>query len=232
MDLVGMQRLFAEAAPTYDMANHVLTFGLDLVWRRRAARIASRNKPERCLDVCSGTGDMAIRLRRRLPDGSLVVATDLSPPMIERARNKKGAGGVRFVMADARALPFPDEALDVVTVSFAARNLNVSAESLQGSLAELHRVLRPGGRLVNLETSQPRTAMLRRLVRRYVRLIVEPLGGTISGSMPAYAYLASTIPRFFDTDELTKKIRQAGFARVVVRRMTLGVAAIHEAHKS
>ncbi|MBN2371302.1 MAG: ubiquinone/menaquinone biosynthesis methyltransferase [Vicinamibacteria bacterium] len=231
MNLDEIRRRFAEAAPTYDKLNHILTFGLDVVWRRCASRVAAHDRPKRCLDACTGTADMAIVLRKRLSRGALIMAADVSTPMIELARRKKGSAGVRFVVADARALPFPNASLDLVTVSFAARNLNAGAESLVSCLIEFHRVLRPGGRFVNLETSRPRSAMLRWLTRRYVRACVESLGGAVSGSRSAYAYLASSIPRFLDANELAARIQNAGFARVVVRRLTWGVAAIHEAFK-
>jgi demethylmenaquinone methyltransferase/2-methoxy-6-polyprenyl-1,4-benzoquinol methylase len=232
MNLRALQRLFADAAPTYDLVNHVLTWGFDSIWRNRATKLVARGAPRLCLDVCTGTGDLAIGLSRRLGSTAVIAATDLSLPMLDRARRKRGAKGVRFVVADARALPFRDGALDAVSISFATRNINVTDESLDLCLAEFHRVLRPGGRFVNLETSQPRSASLRWLVHRYVRIAVEPIGSLISGSRPAYAYLASSIARFFDAETLTSRIQSAGFSQVSMRRLLWGVAAIHCATKN
>ena len=125
----------------------------------------------------------------------------------------------------------PDESIDLITMSFATRNLNLSEEALVQAFSEFHRVLRSGGVFVNLETSRPPCRVVRKCFHAYVKLFVEPLGARISGSRTAYAYLASTIPRFHAAEGLAEIMRRAGFDDVTFRRLLLGVAAIHQAVK-
>jgi demethylmenaquinone methyltransferase/2-methoxy-6-polyprenyl-1,4-benzoquinol methylase len=224
-----LREIFGEVAGTYELVNRVLTLGLDRPWRRKAAKRAARGGGTRWLDVCSGTGEMAEDLSRRAGDGVEIVALDFSRPMLERARAKGMAGRVRFVLGDVKRLPFPDGRFDLVTISFATRNINLSRDILTATYAEVRRVLRPGGRFVNLETSQPKNRFVRALFHAYVKVMVRRVGTRISGSRAGYAYLASTIPRFYGAAELAAILREAGFAAVSVRPLFLGAAAIHVA---
>jgi demethylmenaquinone methyltransferase/2-methoxy-6-polyprenyl-1,4-benzoquinol methylase len=124
-------------------------------------------------------------------------------------------------------LPFADQSLDLITISFATRNINLSKDTLIQTFAEFHRVLRPGGRFVNLETSQPTSSIVRRGFHLYIKLFVRSIGAFISGSRAGYAYLAHTMPRFYPAEELADLMRQAGFHQVTYQKMFLGVAAIH-----
>jgi demethylmenaquinone methyltransferase/2-methoxy-6-polyprenyl-1,4-benzoquinol methylase len=151
--------------------------------------------------------------------------------MLAEAGKKPEARQIRRLAADAMHLPFPDESLDLVMMSFATRNINRSVEALSGTFAEYYRVLRRGGRFLNLETSRPPSRLVRRCLDLYVRLFVQMIGGRISGSRRAYAYLATTIPRFYAPDELAAILRTVGFAQVTYQRQLLGVAAIHECVK-
>lgn len=230
----GLKELFAEVAPTYERVNRVLTLGLDRRWRRRAARLAVRGGGTRWLDVCTGTGETAAELARRAPAGTIVLAADFCASMLAVGREKSLGARERPVfalLADVRRLPFPDASLDLITISFATRNLNLSEEILTETFRELHRVLRPGGRFVNLETSQPPRRLIRAIFHAYVRAFVRPLGFRISGSRAGYAYLASTIPRFYGAETLAGILRAAGFGEVTFRRLTFGAAAIHVARK-
>lgn len=230
----GLKELFAEVAPTYERVNRVLTLGLDRRWRRKAVRLAVRGGGTRWLDVCTGTGETAAELARRAPAGTIVLAADFCAPMLAVGREKSAGARdkpVLALLADVRRLPFPDASLDLVTISFATRNLNLSKDILTETYREFHRVLRPGGRFVNLETSQPPRRSIRAIFHAYVRAFVRPLGSRISGSRAGYAYLASTIPRFYDAETLAGILRGAGFGGVTFRRLTFGVAAIHVARK-
>ncbi|MDP6229143.1 MAG: class I SAM-dependent methyltransferase, partial [Candidatus Marinimicrobia bacterium] len=147
------------------------------------------------------------------------------------AMKKPEARNIDFVVSDVKALPFPDESLDLITISFATRNINLSSDILTHTFAEFCRVLKPGGRFVNLETSQPSSLLLKRLFRFYVRLLVKLVGELISGSHSGYAYLAHTIPRFYPPKELSDIMCRAGFKNVTYRKLLFGVAAIHQGMK-
>ena len=227
----GIRKIFSEVPHTYDLINHILTFGLDILWRRKAAMVAAAGGGSKWIDICSGTGEMALCLSRLAKNKTMVVATDFCAPMIRKATEKPEAHQIAFTLASANALPFRDGTFDLVTISFATRNINVSRDTLIHCLREFHRVLKPGGRFVNLETSQPSSRLLRRLFHLYIRLAVRPLGYIISGSNDAYSYLSHTIPRFYSADEFADIIRQAGFAKVDFSHMMFGAAAIHKAVK-
>ena len=224
----GIQKIFAEVPDTYQFVNHLLTGGLDIVWRRRAVRIAVESGGVRWLDVCSGTGETAAYLSRRAPAGTEVFAADFSMPMLRHATTRPGREHVRFSVADVGRLPFPDNTFDLVTISFATRNINTSRTGLLRCLTEFHRVLKPGGRFVNLETSQPGSRVLRSLVEGYIKTLVKPVGKSISGSSAAYSYLSETIPRFYPAEEFARIISEAGFTDVQSTPLFFGVAAIHQ----
>lgn len=228
----GVQRLFPEVARTYELVNHAMTLGLDILWRRKTARVAANEGGSRWLDVCTGTGEMAIHLGRLAKHEAVVIATDFSSPMIHKAIEKREAREIAFVLADAKRLPFADDTFDLVTTSFATRNLNVNRQRLIESFGEFRRILKPGGRYVSLETSQPPSSLIRKLFHLYVRLVVRPLGYAISGSRAAYAYLSHTIQSFYTAEELADIMREAGFAQVSFQRLALGAAAVHKAVKS
>ncbi len=227
----GLQRIYTEVAGTYERVNHVLTFGLDRHWRARAVASAVEGGGRDWLDICSGTGEMAEGLRRRAGADVRIVATDFSPPMLALARRKPTLDGVGLVGADSGRLPFADATFDLVTISFATRNLNPNRGRLLLHLREVRRVLRPGGRFVQLETSQPRPRVLRRLMHFYVAAAVQPVGYLLSGSRSGYAFLAATIPRFYDAASFSALLREAGFGSVTVRLLLGGVAAIHLAQR-
>jgi demethylmenaquinone methyltransferase / 2-methoxy-6-polyprenyl-1,4-benzoquinol methylase len=226
-----IQRMFTEVPATYELVDHVLTLGLDIVWRRRATRIAAKAGGDRWADMCTGTGETAVYLSRLAPEGTKVYGVDFSLPMMDKARQKPQAAGIEFVEADIKALPFDDGSFDLITMSFATRNINLSRDVLTRSFAEYYRVLKPGGRFVNVETSQPPSALVRKCFHLYVKLFVERLGQRISGARTAYAYLAGTIPRFYGAEELAQIMHEAGFEQVTFQRLLFGVAAIHQAIK-
>lgn len=227
----GVQRLFTEVARTYELVNHVLTFGLDMVWRRKAAREAVKAGGNLWLDVCSGTGEMALNLSRLADETVKIISVDFSDSMLTRGLKLRTIPQLRWVMADAVHLPFFDDSFDLVTISFATRNININKEVLVAHFKEFRRVLKPGGCFINLETSQPSKKIIQKLFHFYIKSAVKPLGYVISGSKAGYAYLSHTIPRFYSVKELTSLLLDSGFKKVIHRPLFLGIAAIHTAWK-
>ncbi len=227
----GIQKVFLEVSHTYELVNHVLTCGMDILWRRKAAKVATMGGGTRWMDICSGTGEMAFNLKRLAKNKTMVIAADFCIPMICKAVSKLESNQICFVIADVNALPFHDETFDLVTISFATRNINVTRDILIQCFREINRILKPGGRFINLETSQPSSRLVRRLFHLYVRLAVKPLGYFISGSKAGYVYLSHTIPRFYNAEELTDILRHAEFVKINFNHMLFGVVAIHKAVK-
>jgi demethylmenaquinone methyltransferase/2-methoxy-6-polyprenyl-1,4-benzoquinol methylase len=228
----SVQKTFTPGvAATYELVNHILTFGHDIIWRRQAARLGAAYGGTQWADMCTGTGEMAVCLCRLAPSEASVHAVDFSLPMMAEAMKKPEALKINFVASDVNALAIPDDSLDLVTISFATRNISLNRDVLTRTFAEFHRVMKPGGRFINLETSQPSSRMIRWLFHAYVKLFVKPLGGLISGSHNGYAYLKHTIPRFYPPEELGDIMGQAGFENVTYKRLMFGIAAIHQGMK-
>lgn len=227
----GILKVFSEVAHHYELINHVLTFGLDIPWRKRAAQVAAVGDGTLWLEVCSGTGDMAKNLMKHASLGTKIVVSDFSFPMLSKAREKEELEDVTISLADSIQLPFPDDTFDLVIISFATRNITPTRARLITFLQEFRRVLRPGGRFINLETSQPSLTPLRIAFRFYTKQIIKLVGRLISGSKTGYAYLAHTVPRFFNAEELSNILYDSGFSKVNYVTMTFGSVAIHRAVK-
>lgn len=227
----GLQKLFSELSPTYELVNHILTFGLDGIWRKKASRQAGKAEPGWWLDICSGTGEMAANLRKQARGRTRVVAADFTMEMLAKIFEKGPLTGLFPVIADAHFLPFRDRTFSSLTISFATRNLHRSRESLLDAFKEFHRVLNPGGYFVNLETSQPRNKFIKKLFHFYAKKAIKRVGFLISGSKTGYAYLSVTIRRFYSAEELASLLYQTGFSEVRYRRLLFGIAAIHLAVK-
>lgn len=226
-----LRKIFSPISKDYELVNHILTLSLDHLWRRKAARIASRSGGNLWLDVCTGTGEMACYLSRNSKGSASIVGVDFSPVMIKEARRKRGGCFSLLVVADAGELPFKDESFDLVTISFGMRNLEEDKKGLLSSLKEFHRVLRVGGRLVILETSQPELMFIRKIFHFFVRVTVVPLGVILTGSKQSYSYLSYSIRNFPPAPELKKLFIDAGFNKVEIYPLFFGVAAIHKAIK-
>ena len=226
-----IQSMFSEVPETYERVNHILTFCFDILWRKSAVKIAVKAGGERWLDVCTGTGEMASYLHRLAKNGTGVYAIDFSLPMLRKATKKPEGCGIKFLLSDIKSLPFSDETFDLITISFATRNINLSEDILISTFQEFYRLLRVGGYFVNLETSQPSYYPIRRVFHQFVKLSVTPVGRFISGSKPAYSYLANTITQFYQAEKLKDIMGQAGFKDITIKKLMFGAAAIHRGVK-
>jgi demethylmenaquinone methyltransferase/2-methoxy-6-polyprenyl-1,4-benzoquinol methylase len=214
--------MFDRIARRYDLANHLLSGGADFLWRRRAVRVVEDWRPQRVLDLATGSGDLALALQRCLPEAA-ITAADFSPEMLSVARRK----GVReAVLADALHLPFPDESFDCVTVAFGLRNM--ADWSL--ALREMSRVLRSSGHVLVLDFSMP-TGPLRPAYRFYLHRCLPILASLVTGQRAAYDYLGGTIEKFPSGEEMIRLIGQNGFALGEARSLTGGIATIYTASK-
>jgi demethylmenaquinone methyltransferase/2-methoxy-6-polyprenyl-1,4-benzoquinol methylase len=219
--------MFDRIAGVYDAMNTAMTAGLHHGWRRRAADRAELAPGQAALDACCGTGDLAFELAQRVgPQGS-VIGSDFSERMLDLAREKaaaRNAEGVRFEWGDALALPYDDASFDAVTVGFGVRNL----ADLEAGIAELARVLRPGGRLVILEITQPTRPPLSSFFSLWFDRIV-PLLGTLAGDREAYTYLPASVKRFPPPEGLALIMDRAGLERIRYTVLAGGIIAIHSA---
>jgi demethylmenaquinone methyltransferase / 2-methoxy-6-polyprenyl-1,4-benzoquinol methylase len=221
--------MFDRIAGVYDAMNTAMTMGLHHRWRERTADRAELGPGDSALDVCCGTGDLAFELARRVgPEGS-VVGCDFSERMLDIAREKGGerSAAVRFEWADAQELPYGEASFDAVTVGFGVRNL----EDLDRGLAEMARVLRPGGRLAILEITQPRRPPLSTFYSLWFDRLVPALG-SIAGDADAYAYLPESVKRFPSPEGLAERLDAAGLEDIRWTVLAGGIIAIHSARKA
>jgi demethylmenaquinone methyltransferase/2-methoxy-6-polyprenyl-1,4-benzoquinol methylase len=220
--------MFDRIAGVYDLMNSAMTAGLHHEWRQRAVERAEVAPGSDALDVCCGTGDLALELRRRIgPDGR-VVGCDFSEAMLELARRKSGEEGlpVEFGWADALELPYGEASFDAVTIGFGARNL----ADLDRGISEMARVLRPGGRLVILEITRPHRPPLASFYSLWFDRIV-PIIGSLAGDSDAYSYLPDSVHSFPEPRELAAKMDAAGLTEIRWLLLAGGIIAIHSARK-
>ena len=218
--------MFAGIAGRYDLLNHVLSLNIDKGWRKKVrAEIADilANPNAIVLDVACGTGDLSLELKSGAK--ALVIGTDFCRPMLDVATEKieSNGGDLPLVEADAMALSFADDSFDAVTIAFGLRNL---PDHIAG-LRELLRVIKPGGKLVVLECSNPSIPGFRQLFKFYFEQLVPRIGGVISGSRGAYTYLPDSVSRFPDKKTLASMMEEAGFRDVRFQSLTGGTASIH-----
>ena len=220
-----VRSMFANISARYDLLNHLLSASLDKQWRRKVARQVQStvNSDGFVLDVACGTGDLAFTLLEAT--GAQVIGTDFCRPMLEVAQRKgaKQNRRVPFIEGDALQLPFANDSFDAVTIAFGLRNL----ASFESGLQELLRVVKPGGNVLVLECSKPTMPGFRQLYEFYFHRVLPVLGGIVSGSKSAYAYLPDSVRRFPDQKGLASMMRAVGFDSVEFSNLTGGVAAIH-----
>ena len=221
---------FDAIAGRYDLMNTLLSFGLHHVWKSRTLREAAVNGNMHVLDVCGGTGDLARLATRRLNHKGTVTLYDFSLEMIRTGRKRASVRTrpVHHICGDASALALKDQYFDVVLIGFGLRNL----ADMNAGLREFQRVLKPGGRLVCLEFSQPVAPLLRRIYDLYSYRVIPVLGSMITGSREAYTYLPDSIRQFPPPERLQQLFEQAGFSNATYRLLTGGIAAIHTGIKA
>jgi demethylmenaquinone methyltransferase/2-methoxy-6-polyprenyl-1,4-benzoquinol methylase len=218
-----VRRMFARIVGRYDLMNRLMTAGQDGRWRRLAAR-AAQPRDALVLDLATGTGDLAFELRTQ--GARAVVGVDYCEPMLEAAAAKLArdpVGRIRLLAADALALPFADERFDCVTSAFLLRNV----VDLPSSLAEMRRVLRPGGRAVSLELTHLKPGLRASLFDAYFQQVVPRIGSLVARDSSAYSYLPASLDPFPNADRLTSLFREAGFAEVIYQLVGFGALAIH-----
>lgn len=217
----AVRDMFGKIAGRYDLANTVMTGGMDALWRKRAAACVATSENGQLLDLCCGTGASTRMLARRVPNGS-VVGVDFSEPMLAVAR-RHPMRNISYQQADVLQLPFPDESFDGASMAFSLRNI----VDIPACLREIARVLKPGARFVNLEVSKPSNAMLRRAFFAYFYGAIPVIGGLIGGDAAAYRYLPQSLINFPDVQTLAGMFRANGFESVNVTPLMGGVATLH-----
>jgi len=222
-----VNRMFAGIARDYDKANRALSFGIDVYWRWRTVRRVVRSKPLLVADLATGSGDIALALRKNLPGEAQVVGLDFCEEMLVQARKKASEReGLSFRLGDCLNLPLEDSSVDACTIGFGFRNL----EDRAAGLREIRRVLKPGGTLLVLEFSQP-FRVLRPFYYFYLEKVLPRIAAKLTGNQSAYDYLCGTIAAFPDRPSLTDKICNAEFRDVTATPLTGGIVALHQAWK-
>lgn len=222
-----VRRMFGEIAGRYDLLNHLLSLNVDRYWRWRAVRQAPPGDGP-ILDLCTGTGDLALAYYRASRGQARIVAADFCHPMLvlgEQKRSRSGVNGqLTFVEADAQRLPFPDDYFAIVCVAFGLRNVT----DTDRGLGEMARVCRPGGRVVVLEFSMPQRQPLRAVYSWYFRRVLPRIGQALARNrQDAYRYLPESVGEFPSGEALAERMRAAGMSSVSHRPLTLGVATLY-----
>jgi len=229
---VRIRRMFDNIAPSYDLLNHLLSLNIDHYWRWRTTRLVPPAGDAPILDLCTGTGDLALAYHRAARGRVPIVGADFCHEMVRLARKKTHAQGasdrVRYLEADAQRLPFPDDHFQITTVAFGLRNVT----DTDRGLAEMVRVTRRGGRVAILEFSQPRGRVFGRLYGFYFRWVLPLIGQTISRSKDsAYRYLPASVMEFADGEVLAERLRRHGLIDVRWHPLTLGIATLYAGTK-
>jgi len=218
-----VRKMFGCIAKRYDLANHLLSCGIDFYWRRRAAEIVAGWRQRRIADLATGTGDLALALQKKMPDAE-IVGVDFLPEMLDLAQRK----GVRqIVLADAMNLPFGDASFDCVTIGFGLRNL----ENWAAALVEMSRVLKTNGHLLVLEFSLPTTPILRAIYRFYLHRCLPLFGSFLTGTKTAYDYLGDSIEEFPSGGAMCELMAENGFTHQTFEPLTGGIVTIYTAEK-
>ena len=221
--------LFSRITGRYDLMNDIMTLGMHRSWKRKTATLATRNLTGAALDVAAGTGDMAFQLARLSGVGP-TVALDLLPEMLHKAQEKashKPLHPPAFIVGDALSLPFPSDTFACSTAAFSLRNM----PNVRQAVAEMTRVVRPGGRVALLELSPMDRGLKERLFRLYFHGLVPLVGGLLAGDRSAYSYLPQSVDTFYDADELAALLRESGLEEVQYWRMGFGTVCIHYGNK-
>ena len=226
-----VQQMFDNIAPTYDKLNHILSLSIDKMWRRRVVRKVRRMKPEKIMDLATGTGDLAIKMAKAMPKAK-IMGVDLSEKMLavaaEKVRRKGLDDHIALYQGDAEKLDVADGVLDVVTVAFGVRNFG----NLEQGLSEIMRSLRSGGHIVVLEFSTPRNWLVRKCYQFYSNHVMKPVGGMVSKDRKAYDYLPDSIVEFPDRERFLDIMHRTGFVECRRFSQSFGIAQIYIGKKA
>jgi demethylmenaquinone methyltransferase / 2-methoxy-6-polyprenyl-1,4-benzoquinol methylase len=226
----AVREMFTSIAPRYDVLNHLLSFNVDRLWWRKSARTFTsilRRRGASVLDLCCGTGDMTQALLRQAGGSTQkILGVDFSHAMLERANQKSAGKPLCWVEADALRLPFQDEQFDLITAAFGFRNL----ADYDAGLREILRLLRPGGEVGILDFGEPH-GLIGKLYRVYFKRVLPAVGTVISGVKGPYVYLPASVERFPSPEEMTRRMRQAGFRDASWTPYTFGIAGLYRANK-
>lgn len=228
----GMQvrRMFDSIAETYDQLNHTLSFGFDKGWRRKGIAFLQPFSPQTILDIATGTGDLAISMYRTLK-ADRIIGADISEGMMEVGRRKVADAGysehITFEQQDCTALSYPDESFDAVTAAFGIRNF----EDIEQGIAEMHRVLKPGGHLMILELSSPETFPMKQLYQLYSKTVIPFIGRLLSKEKAAYSYLPASIKVVPQGKVMTDLLARQGFADAHAHTFTFGICSLYTGTK-
>lgn len=230
-DPESVRATFTRVAHRYDFANHLLSGGIDFSWRKQLVRLASQERCSSILDLATGSGDVVFALRSGIDSNPDITGLDFCEPMLEQARKKRGQLNLDkdkypFLLGDCLNLPFDDNQFDLVTISFGLRNL---ADREKG-LSEIYRVLKPGGRLIVLEFSQP-YSWFSPFYYFYLRFLLPWLARLVTGDREAYLYLGTSISNFPNRLELSKELKTVGFRKVTAKALTFSIVSIHHGFK-
>ncbi len=226
---VQVARMFDAISGNYDFLNHFLSFGIDIRWRKKAIAMLAEGKPKFILDVATGTGDFAIEALKLNPDQ--IIGVDISEGMLEIGRKKMKANGHEAVIelrtGDSENLPFEENKFDAVIVAFGVRNF----ENLEKGLAEMLRVMKPGGRAVVVEFSKPRAFPMKQLYSFYFRFILPKIGRLFSRDPSAYTYLPESVQAFPDGDDFLLILSKLGYKNATCQTLTFGISSLYTATK-
>lgn len=225
-----IQEMFGTIAPRYDFLNRLLSMGIDRRWRTKAVRLLKYQAGSRILDVATGTGDVALEIAKTTPASVKITGADFCQEMIELGQAKVAAspysGRIDFRVAPCEDLPFPNNTFDSITIAFGIRNV----VDRKLGLAEMWRVLRPGGRMIILEFSTPRSTFFRQTYYFYFRRLLPMIGGLFS-RYNAYKYLPDSVLEFPSQEEFARMISEAGFKNIHIHELTFGIATIYVGEK-
>jgi demethylmenaquinone methyltransferase/2-methoxy-6-polyprenyl-1,4-benzoquinol methylase len=225
-----VKKMFDNIADAYDQLNHILSFGIDKRWRKKAINWLKQFSPKQVLDIATGTGDFALLAYKMLRPNRLV-GTDISEGMMNVGRGKAKAAGIEkeitFQYEDCESLSFEDDTFDAITVAFGIRNF----EDLDKGLREMHRVLIPGGHLVILELTTPTKFPMKQLFGIYSHVVIPTIGKFLSKDNAAYTYLPSTIQAFPQGEVMQNILEKIGFAQAKFQRLTFGICTLYMARK-
>ncbi len=225
-----IQQMFSAIAPRYDFMNHLLSFGVDRRWRKKMVRLLKFSDASRILDVATGTGDVVIEIARFTPSSVKITGVDFCPEMLELGRIKVLQSGysdrIDFTVAPCEDIPFSDNTFDSATIAFGIRNV----VDRKLGLAEIWRVVRPGGRIVVLEFSTPSSGIFRCIYYFYFRRLLPLIGGIFS-RFRAYQYLPDSVLEFPSRKEFAKLLAEAGFHNIHIHDLTFGIATIFAGEK-